>query len=298
MSKREVVRERSYWHHAILYPDNHLHAAAMETLKVSEWSYAYILHDKDVDADGNLKKPHWHIVIRFNNSRSCVGVAREWGIEPRFIQCSDFREDTLLYLTHDDKPSRKAQKYQYSISSVSGPLTVALKAKLDDLNGAKMDESEAVLHLLDYVDSREGMLSVSTFARYAAVNGLWSYYRRAGSIFGSVIAEHNRAVFSSRGTYFSAEDAENFITGVCENAYAVSERAGKREEEAEPVGGQYERYSQDFQYAKERRRKAMSLGITGAFYDEWQYLNLTELLYFWNSRASAGVDMSLLDSIK
>ena len=41
--------------------------------------YAYILHDKDKDKDGNQKKPHWHICIRFKDSVPTESICKWFG---------------------------------------------------------------------------------------------------------------------------------------------------------------------------------------------------------------------------
>ena len=34
--------------------------------KIEHW--VYIIHDKDTDEDGNLKKPHIHLILKLNDS--------------------------------------------------------------------------------------------------------------------------------------------------------------------------------------------------------------------------------------
>ena len=47
--------------------------------------YAYILHDKDKDKDGNQKKPHWHICIRFKDSVPTESICKWFGITENYI---------------------------------------------------------------------------------------------------------------------------------------------------------------------------------------------------------------------
>ena len=72
--------------------------------------YAYILHDKDKDKDGNQKKPHWHICIRFKDSVPTESICKWFGITENYINKIRGRfGDALAYLTHKNAP----EKYQY-----------------------------------------------------------------------------------------------------------------------------------------------------------------------------------------
>lgn len=78
--------------------------------------YAYIIHNKDVDADGKLKAEHIHIMIKFAYSYNVMTLAKQLNLESQYIQKIQSRnyEDALLYLTH----ANAKEKYQYSADSV------------------------------------------------------------------------------------------------------------------------------------------------------------------------------------
>lgn len=70
-------------------------------------------HDKDVKEDGTPKKPHYHVVVKFDGGKSeafCqaiiddVGGANGYGVVPRSLGGS------IRYLSHTGYPS----KYQYN----------------------------------------------------------------------------------------------------------------------------------------------------------------------------------------
>lgn len=72
--------------------------------------YAYILHDKDEDKDGQLKAPHWHICIRFKDSVPTASICSWFNIPENYINKIKGRfADALAYLTHKNAPD----KYQY-----------------------------------------------------------------------------------------------------------------------------------------------------------------------------------------
>lgn len=74
-------------------------------------SYAYIVHNQDVDSSGNLKPEHVHIMIRFHYSYNVLTLAKQLGIKEQYLQKIQSRnfEDALLYLTHLNAP----EKFQY-----------------------------------------------------------------------------------------------------------------------------------------------------------------------------------------
>ena len=168
----------------LLYPDNDEHVKALENIKTLYENYAYILHDKDTYEDcDDIKKSHWHVVIKFKNQRYRSAVSSELGLEERFVEgCA--LEKSLLYLIHFNDED----KFQYDINEVQGSLLPSLK-KIIKSDGK--DEGERVIDLMDYIDSTTTAIRTKDFARYCALNGYWDVYRRSALIFKDYIREHN-----------------------------------------------------------------------------------------------------------
>ena len=101
----------------------------MEALKKIEASYDYacILHDKDVDEDGVIKKAHYHVVLRFPNQTWSSALAKELGIADNYLEKPRSFDNALMYLIHYND----SDKYQYSIDDVKGTLKKRLKEKLN-----------------------------------------------------------------------------------------------------------------------------------------------------------------------
>lgn len=80
-----------------------------------EFAYAY--HDKDINPDGESKKPHYHVLIKwdgpttFNNA---MEVGKLIGCANDFIEPIGSIRGMVRYFTHKDNP----EKYQYSDSIV------------------------------------------------------------------------------------------------------------------------------------------------------------------------------------
>lgn len=115
----------------LLYPtDNEAHKKALASL-YKYYQVLTVCHDKDTylydesDEDGNiihsageLKKPHYHVLVQFRNPRYISGVAKELDIEEHLIQkCNSF-DSYVIYMTHRDEPL----KYQYELKDLKGTL--------------------------------------------------------------------------------------------------------------------------------------------------------------------------------
>ena len=83
--------------------------------------YAYILHDKDIDENGNPVSPHFHIILKFNkdDGRTLKHVSSWFGVEEQYVSKSTSKSktnkflDMCKYLIHTNK-----DKYQYDPSLV------------------------------------------------------------------------------------------------------------------------------------------------------------------------------------
>ena len=88
---------------------------------IKEW--AFILHDKDVDENGNLKSPHWHIVISCPNQAKLTSISEWFGVPCNFIDLPKGRGafgDCIAYLTHEEIQG----KYVYERSEISANFDV------------------------------------------------------------------------------------------------------------------------------------------------------------------------------
>ena len=175
---------RSRKHCLLLYPlEDETHKKALEYIKTNN-DYAMIVHDKDQNEDGELKKSHTHVVLTCSNAKWNTALAEELGITVNYIQkCRDF-EGALDYLIHYNDDT----KYQYSLDDVKGNLKNKL---MKFINNDDKDENEKTLELITFIECFDGIISITEFARYVAKIGYWSVYRRALSSYHAMINEHN-----------------------------------------------------------------------------------------------------------
>lgn len=156
-----------------LYPEDNTHCDVLDYI-ISYFDYAYILHDKDVfDEDvidgvgnlvhkkGDLKKPHWHVIISFKNARSDLKVKEELGI--KHIESCNFYIYSR-YLIHLDSP----KKYQYNREDINTNMQMRIYNALErDYN---FSEQETRL-LYKYITERN-FVTFRQLTDYAMENDL------------------------------------------------------------------------------------------------------------------------------
>lgn len=178
----------------MLYEEDETHRNALKKICV-DYDYAGVYHDRDVwtaedektnleHVAGELKKPHYHIVLRFKHAVWNTALAKDLGIEPNYLQETRNFDNALLYLLHYND----TDKAQYDISETFGTLQTRIS---ELINKKEKSEGEKVSELLEYINDFEGRLSITQFAKYCAKNGYWAEFRRSGAIFCKIIEEKN-----------------------------------------------------------------------------------------------------------
>lgn len=174
----------------LLYPEDQTHVNAMETLEKGGYKYAAILHDSDTYEDGEhkgeVKKEHWHVVIKFPQARYNTAIAKELGIADNYLEPCANLDKALLYLVH----ANAEEKHQYSPESVFGSLAPQLSKLLQD-----DDEGMRVLEIVKQVDACPGRASYRDLLVWACKNGLYGEFRRLGAGVTALISEHNDDVY-------------------------------------------------------------------------------------------------------
>lgn len=175
----------------LLYPEDSTHAAALDLIRQS-FNYVAILHDKDTwtEADeaenpvhkaGELKKPHYHIILKFSQARWNTALAADLGIAVNYLeQCRSF-DSAAVYLVHDGLDD----KYQYESESLEGSLVPAVLKLL-----APADENGRVLELMKLIQSM-GHIEYEDLVVKACENGMYADVRRMGYLLSRIIDRHN-----------------------------------------------------------------------------------------------------------
>lgn len=100
----------------VIYPDSESYDCikVLETVKIKFKEWAYVLHDRDTDDDGNPKKAHMHWVGR-GDPRTVTAVANFLGLACNDIELGKNFKALVQYLIHLNNP----EKFQYSIHDVT-----------------------------------------------------------------------------------------------------------------------------------------------------------------------------------
>lgn len=197
MAKRIEDNPRSRQFLIELYPDNAEHMKVF--LKLNKgYNFVGIKHNRDVyekerkneageivNAIGELKKEHMHIIIEFANQRYLNGISKEIGLEKRFIQKVDSFKKVSRYLIHLDNE----EKAQYLLDELFGSPDMITKAKKQCTE--EQTPTSVCYELLNALDNIDGIVSCGQIARIALCTGQIAVYNRFRSVFADWIYEHN-----------------------------------------------------------------------------------------------------------
>lgn len=190
MTKEKTSKSRVYC--LLLYPDCEAHMQALAVIQRS-YDYALILHDRDKLENGEMKKSHYHVVVRFTQARWASAICKELGIEENYIEKARSFPNALMYLVHFND----SDKEQYGIDEVKGTLQSRLKQEVSKIDKT---EGEKVLELIDYIDSIAEPIPYNELIRYCADNGYFSELRRSAVLWVKALEEHN-SKFKESGIY-------------------------------------------------------------------------------------------------
>lgn len=75
----------------------------------NNFRFKAILHDRDINEYGEIKKAHYHYVIKLDSTQTNEWLANTLEITPNYIQKIISLKGALDYLTHKYSPN----KFQY-----------------------------------------------------------------------------------------------------------------------------------------------------------------------------------------
>lgn len=163
----------------VLYPDSDSYdiSEVLANLVSLFDHWAYILHDSDVDADGNLKKLHYHFYGKSSDKLTASGIAYRVHVPESACRVVKSWKGALRYLVHADNP----EKHQYNVSDISSNFPLAgIFTVSDDMQAAR---------IFAYI-SDTYCTSVTTLTGWAIQNGYYSGLRRGFAIFSQLLREN------------------------------------------------------------------------------------------------------------
>lgn len=160
--KKSSVPKRFRNYATIVYPESA--PEGWEEVLSSYHIPAFIspLHDKDKLPDGSLKKPHYHVMIMFDNVKTMEQVKEIFdsfcGVGCEVIQALS---GYARYLCHIDNP----EKHQYSVDDVRS----IAGADYYNLTHTTADRHKALNDMRQYCQDND-IVSFSDFWDYCALN--------------------------------------------------------------------------------------------------------------------------------
>lgn len=140
----------------LLYPDDSNFEKYKEVIEKNANIRAFALHDKDINDEGKLKKPHFHYVVYFENALSIDGCFRKFeNIIPfNYIEMCSHIKRGVRYLVHKDHP----EKFQYPNEIITSTFDISRYLR----DGS--EENKEIGELIERIASGE-------------INSIYSYLR-------------------------------------------------------------------------------------------------------------------------
>lgn len=116
MAKAKKEIETRSWSF-VLYPDSDSYEYDNVIDIVKECpSWAYIIHDRDTNDDGEQKKTHTHCLVKFKSAKKLHQVSEKFGIPENMFRAVKSFQQAEKYLCHLTEDS--ADKARYNVSEV------------------------------------------------------------------------------------------------------------------------------------------------------------------------------------
>ncbi len=140
--------------------------------KLKPRKYALIVHDKDIDENGNPEAVHIHVMFTFDNARSCSNVAKILGDKPQYLKAWRRNDGNgYSYLIHAAEKAKS--KYQYDPNQVTANFDYIGKLTKIKSEVADSTQHTKINNLLDDIlkgkigkEEAEAQLSGFQYARY------------------------------------------------------------------------------------------------------------------------------------
>lgn len=147
------------------------------------YEYAIIKHDRDVEETGEIKKAHYHIVVRMKEARTRQAIAKELEMNYRHIEPSEKLRKALRYLTHQDYED----KAKYSVEEIETNLESELaKATVEEIK--KEPEENRVLKIMGYIIN-EKPKTMTELLLWSVENNCYDALRRNSIMFREIMKE-------------------------------------------------------------------------------------------------------------
>lgn len=164
----------------VVYPDSVVYDFANVLANVTEYfdKWCYILHDKDLNEDGTLKKAHYHVYGKFDTARTPQTVSNALGVGVASLRAVSSWRGAVRYTIHLDHPD----KYQYSADDVV--------ANFEFVKLLTVDDDVQAARIFSFINS-SNCSTVSELTAWAFANGCYPALRRGFAVWSRLLSENS-----------------------------------------------------------------------------------------------------------
>lgn len=160
MEKKSNVRTRNYA--SVVYPESAPKdwIDILEQLKIP--CFISPLHDSDVNADGEIKKAHYHVMLMFDNVKT-VDQAKAIFLQIGGVGCETVNSVRAYarYLCHLDNPD----KFQYDTNLVK----MFGGADYMTATGTMADKAKAIREMIQFINEND-IICFADLLEFASIN--------------------------------------------------------------------------------------------------------------------------------
>lgn len=171
----------------ILYPEDNSHILALDFIKHNYENYIYILHNRDLNENNELKKEHYHVILHFPNARSTSTISKQLGVGEHLFYEIKSLNGQLRYLIHYDDDD----KTRYETDEVKGTLYMLGKFKRSFRDS--QDEATDVSLIYEFIVDND-INDLQDLLNFVLDNNLYSSFRRNYVMFKDLINLNKKGV--------------------------------------------------------------------------------------------------------
>lgn len=164
----------------ILYPEDNTHLLALDYIKHNYENYIYILHNRDLNENNEIKKEHYHVILHFPNARTTSTLSKQLGIGEHLFYEIKSLNGQLRYLIHYDDDD----KTRYETDEVKGTLYMLGKFKKSFRDS--QDEASDVSLIYEFILDNN-IRDLQSLLDFVLDNNLYSSFRRNYTMFRDLI---------------------------------------------------------------------------------------------------------------
>lgn len=205
MEKEKLNNKRVRNYLGVIYEDDEKFDNQLFNL-TQEKDSIWIKHDKDLDDEGNVKKPHYHFVIQLKNACTLSSIAKRLEVNENMLEYVKNVNSSLKYLIHYNDDN----KYNYDMNDVQSN-SEKLKRRFLDLVSKDTPETDKMVSIYEFIHKQNDYIDFNILFKYAVKNNIWDAYRRNYAIIKDLVSDHNGKINAK--LYHSGEDFYNNLSG-------------------------------------------------------------------------------------